>query len=446
MTTAIRKHLRDFLAILALIALSLLVGGYILGQQRLAVPGWVPVLGKDVYVLKGELSSAQAVTPGQGQTVDVAGVEVGQVTDVSLKGGRAVVTMELDRDKTSVKVYRDASLLLRPKTGLRDMVVELTPGTPRAGRMPDGGTVPIGRTLPDVNADEILAALDDDTRQFLTLLLGGTGEGLRGNAGQLAQDLRRFEPLERRLREVNEQLAKRRENVRQVVHNLSLVSDELGGRDDQIAKLVGSSDQVFATLAQQDQSLRAALRELPPTLRETRTGLAKAETLARTLRPAAERLRPTARALGPALRQTRPFLRTTTPIVRDELRPFARAALPTVRELRPTLRDLRAATPDLQRSVNVVNALLNTLAYNPPGAKEEGYLFWLSWANHLASSVFSTQDAHGPIRRGILVLSCSSLGLLDNVAQVNPTLGVLIGLLNAPRQAQVCPGQAGAQP
>ena len=63
--------------------------------------------------------------------------------------------------------------------------------------------------------------------------------------------------------------------------------------------------------------------------------------------------------------------------------PFTRAALPTVRELRPALRDLAAATPDLTRSFQVVNALFNTLAYNPPGDTDEGYLFWLSWANHV---------------------------------------------------------------
>ena len=115
-----------------------------------------------------------------------------------------------------------------------------------------------------------------------------------------------------------------------------------------------------------------------------------------------------------------------------------------MRELRPALRDLQAVTPDLRRTVDVVNAALNTLAYNPPGKEEEGYLFWAAWANHLAGTIFGGQDAHGPIRRGLLMLSCSSLGLLDQVAKVNPSLGTLVALLNAPRTSDVCPGQAGA--
>ena len=68
----------------------------------------------------------------------------------------------------------------------------------------------------------------------------------------------------------------------------------------------------------------------------------------------------------------------------------------------------------------MLNALVNTLAYNPPGRTREGYLFWLSWANHVGATVFATQDAHGPIRHGLVVLSCSTAQLLDVVADANP--------------------------
>jgi phospholipid/cholesterol/gamma-HCH transport system substrate-binding protein len=188
------------------------------------------------------------------------------------------------------------------------------------------------------------------------------------------------------------------------------------------------------------------VRELPSTLDVTQRTLAKVDVMASKLGPTLESLRPAARALGPALRDTRPFLTTTTPILRDEIRPFTRAALPTVRELRPALRDLAAATPDLTRSFRVVNALLNTLAYNPPGASDEGYLFWLSWANHAGSTVFATQDAHGPIRHGIVVFSCDTARLLQAVAGTNPALGTLVDLLNGPTVSEICPSQGGATP
>ena len=84
--TAIRKHLVDFLAILGLIVVALAVASVILANQRLALPGWVPVLGQDFTEVEAELSSAQAVTPGQGQTVNVAGVEVGEISARAARG------------------------------------------------------------------------------------------------------------------------------------------------------------------------------------------------------------------------------------------------------------------------------------------------------------------------------------------------------------------------
>jgi phospholipid/cholesterol/gamma-HCH transport system substrate-binding protein len=439
-TTAIRKHLLDVAAIVGLILIAAAVATVILGKQRLSLPGWVPIAGQDFFTFEAEMSTAQAVTPGQGQTVNIAGVQVGEIASVKLRGGRAVVGMKV-RPRFKDRIYTDASVLLRPKTGLKDMVAELTPGHRGAGPLREGGVIPISQTLPDVNLDEILSSLDSDTRDYLQLLLndGAQGLGSRQKGRELAAAIRRIEPTAKYAKQINEGLALRRSNLARVVHNFSLLTDELGQRDTQLANFVQNSNAVFGSLASQDASLREVLRKLPGSLSTTRTALGKVKGLADELGPTLQALRPGARALGPSLRQTRPFLRQTTPIIADELRPFARAALPTVKELRPAMRDLAAATPDLTRSFNVVNRLLNEVAYNPPGSKEEGFLFWQAWVNHAGNAVFSTQDAHGPLRRGLIVLSCTTTQLLSAVAAANPQLGTLVQLLNAPSQAQICP-------
>ena len=53
--------------------------------------------------------------------------------------------------------------------------------------------------------------------------------------------------------------------------------------------------------------------------------------------------------------------------------------------------------------------------------------------------MFSTQDAHGPIRHGLVLASCSTLQVLGQLSAVVPQLGTLATLLNAPPQSQVCP-------
>jgi phospholipid/cholesterol/gamma-HCH transport system substrate-binding protein len=432
--TAIRKHWLDFVAIIGLVLIAGTVAVFILGKQRLSLPGWVPLVGKNFFVIKAELATAQAVTPGQGQTVNIAGVQVGEISKVELKEGRALVTFRMQPKYD--RVYRDARVLMRPKTGLKDMVAELEPGTPQAGRLRENDVIPVSETLPDVNLDEILASLDADTRDYLTILVSAGAEGLRGNGRALARAIRRFEPTAHYGRQVFGALAQRKHNIKRVIHNLSLIMQELGAKDDRLAQFVQNSNAVFASLASQDANLRSTLTELPSALDETQRGLGKAKALADELGPTLQALRPGARALGPTLRAVRPFVTKTRPVIHDEIRPFVRASRPTVKVLRPTLKDLATATPDLTRTFKVVNYLLDELAYNPPGP-EEGYLFWVSWANHLGNQVFSTQDAHGPIRRGLFITTCQDVPVLDQVAQANPLLGTLTDLLAIP--AQNCP-------
>jgi phospholipid/cholesterol/gamma-HCH transport system substrate-binding protein len=438
--TAIRKHSGDAIAVVLLLVAALVVGGFILSQQRLSVPGWVPFFGQDFFTLRGDFATAQAVTPGQGQTVNVAGVKVGEISDVTLKDGRARVTMRI-KPKYSA-IYHDATMLLRPKTGLKDMIVELSPGSPSTGRLRSGASVPIQSTLPDVNPDEILAALDTDTRAYLRLLLGGAGQGLRSNAPNLSATLRRFEPTARDVARITQSLAVRRANLRRVIHNFQLLTTELSTKDAALSGVVQSSNAVFQRLANQSASIRAALRLAPGTLRETDAGLAKVDRLARALGPSLQALRPTARALAPTLVQVRPFLRQTTPIIRSKVRPFTRAALPTVKALRPAASDLAALTPDLLTTFQVLNYALNELAYNPPGS-EEGFLFWNAWVNHIANSVFATQDAHGPIRHGLFIASCNALSLLPGAASGSQSFSTLIQLLNLPNPSSFCPSSAG---
>jgi phospholipid/cholesterol/gamma-HCH transport system substrate-binding protein len=433
--SAIRKHLRDFIAIVVLVLIAGFVGLYVLAHQRTTLPGWVPIVGRDVFILKGEFSTAQAITPGQGQTVDIAGVEVGQITKVDLVNGRAVVTMEL-KPKYEHRVYPNATMLLRPKTGLKDMIVELNPGSASGGRpVRDGYTVPVSNTQPDVNLDEILAVLDGDTRTYLQMLLNGAATGLENNGGNLAQVFRRFEPTARDTAKFTKLLAQRRQYIRRSIHNFGVFTNALAARDDQLATFVDSSNEVFQHFANQDANLQRTIALLPSALRDTNRALAQATVFANQAGPALGALRPGARALGPSLVATRPFLRQTTPIIKNQLRPFTVVATPVVKEIRPAAAAFADATPDLTTTFQILNAFLNGLAYNPPG-RAEGYMFYLAWLNHISNSIFSGQDAESPIRRGVVVVACSSLPGLNAIKRFgNPkynSVRLLAQLVNTP--------------
>ena len=106
--TAIRKSLRDFIAVMVLIVIATVTSYVILQEQRLRIP----ILEEKPFELKAEFETAQAVVPGQGQTLRVAGVRIGDVSDVELVDGNAVVTFDVDRKY--LPVYRDATILMRP--------------------------------------------------------------------------------------------------------------------------------------------------------------------------------------------------------------------------------------------------------------------------------------------------------------------------------------------
>jgi len=435
---AIGKHLRDFVAILFLMLIAAGVGGYILSNQRFYPPAWVPVVGTEFYELEAELSTAQAVVPGQGQTVNIAGVKVGDIGSVKLEDGRAVVEMKIRPEHAPV--YKDATILLRPKTGLKDMYLELDPGTKDAGAFAEGGRITVANTLPDVNPDEILAQLDADTRDYLRVLLSAGAEGLAGDApAELRETFKRFEPTSSSARQITAKLAERRNNIARVTHNFSELASQLGSKDQQLAELVDSANANFEAIANQDQRLREALALLPGTLDQTETTLTSLGEFSGELGPALSKLRPGARALGPSLRQSRPFLRRTTPVIEDQLRPFARDVRPTVRDLRRAGENLAVVTPRFTKSFRVLNDLVDTLAYNPPGP-EEGFLFWASWLNHNNANIFAAQDAHGPLRRGLVLIGCSQLSLLNlGVRPISPQIDALSELVNFPPEPEICP-------
>ena len=433
MKRAIRDHWKDFAAVIGLMVIALGVSYYILQNQRLRIPFLEP----DPYTLNAEFQTGQAVVAGQGQTVRVSGVRVGDIGAVKLDDGRAVIRMDLDEDFKDL-VHTDATALLRPKTGLKDMFIDLDPGSADAPLAKEGWTIPIQNTLPDVNPDEVLSVLDDDTRDYLKLLIQGAGKGLEGRAPELRDVLRRFEPTHRDLARVNSAVAERRDNLRRLISNLRVLNTALAAQPDQLAGLVSESAAVLRSFASEERSISGAISRLPGTLRETTSTLGKVERFADVLGPAARKLRPAARKLDEANRAVTPFAKEIAPLLRTEIRPFVREARPVVRDLRAPANQIAKATPDLTGTFVSLNQLFNLISLNPGGRegpekgkeRQEGYLFWIAWLNHMATQVFSNSDAHGTLRPITLGSSCTTLKQLvaeePEMAFIQGLTGVLV--------------------
>ena len=122
-----RGRSKDTIAIIVLALAGVAMTLFIFTQQKASLPSWAPFVGEEFVHITGEFETAQAVAPGQGQAVDIAGIQVGKITSVALEDGHAVVGMDIE-PKYMELIHPDATLLMRPKTNLNDMVVEVTPG------------------------------------------------------------------------------------------------------------------------------------------------------------------------------------------------------------------------------------------------------------------------------------------------------------------------------
>jgi phospholipid/cholesterol/gamma-HCH transport system substrate-binding protein len=428
----IERYRSAFIAVVTMIVIAAVVGGYILAHENISLPGWFPVLGKNYYTLKADFQTAQALTPGQGQAVTIAGAKIGEVASVDLHEGVATVTMRLTPQYA--RLYRDTTLLMRPKTNLQDMTIEINPGTPASGRLRSGVTVPIAQTAPNIDFDQFLAGLDAETRAYLQELLAGAGQGFGNNGKALSATLKRFYPTARDVTLIAQQLEIRHANTAHSIHNFRLLIEALGEKDTQLAQLVDASNAVFAVFAKQEKNVESLLHLLPGALAKTRTGLGKLAVAANVLGPTLRELQPFARALGPAQEASRRLAEQTTPIFKNEIRPFARQILPVVNQIKPSTQELAEAFPKLASSFSVINEFFNELAYNP-GASKGGFLFFLDWSNHNLNSVLSSAEAHGAVGRNLTYLNCNVAPILKGVAEVNQTVNLLVGLLNPPNKA-----------
>jgi len=435
----VRGRRKDTIAIfvLAIAGIVMMLGIFV--QQKASLPAWLPVVGEEFEHITAEFSTAQAVTPGQGQAVDIAGIQIGKVASVDLENGHAVVGMDIE-PKYMDLIHPDASFLLRPKTNLNDMIVEIEPGTAK-GEVEDGDHFNLTQTEPNTNLDAFFSTLDADTRQYIQLLVAGGAQGLGGRGKQLSNALRRFQPFVHYTAKLNKAVAQRHVEISRVIHNFNLLTTELARRDSAVKRFVTSSKAALGNFANQQESVQAAFEEFPSALQAANAGLASSNRFSQAAYPTLIKLIPQAQALTPAFRATEKLFRETTPPIRDQIRPFTREIRPVLEHSAEAAKPFEKTVRNFGNSLGGFNAFLNELSFQPKGAKES-FLFYLPWLNHDFNAAFTLQDANGPALRGILTITCtgSAFGypyVTAKTEEGRPFLQALLELINFPRKQEI---------
>ena len=111
--------------------------------------------------------------------VRIAGVDIGEVVEVERykDTNLALVTMEIEEDGRPI--HKDATIKIRPRLFLEgNFYLDMQQGRPGSGEVADGGMIPVGQTSRPVQLDQVLTALQSDTRESLQETLQGFGEAL----------------------------------------------------------------------------------------------------------------------------------------------------------------------------------------------------------------------------------------------------------------------------
>src|SRR5690349_72549 len=129
------------------------------------------------FQVKATFESANSIRPGS--PVRIAGVNVGKVDKVEASEGSNTSVVTLSLQKQARPLHEDAPAKIRPRIFLEgNFFVDLRPGSPSSPEMEDGGVIKVTRTASPVQLDEVLTALQSDTRQDLKDVLDGLAKAL----------------------------------------------------------------------------------------------------------------------------------------------------------------------------------------------------------------------------------------------------------------------------
>jgi phospholipid/cholesterol/gamma-HCH transport system substrate-binding protein len=427
---------KDTIAIAVLAVAAIAMTLWIFTQQKASLPSWAPLVGEDFVHLTADFSNAQAVTPGQGQAVVIAGIQVGKISSVDLEDGHAVVGMDVEPKYLDL-IHPDATLLLRPKTNLNDMALEIDPGS-QGEHVESGHNFPLSQSEPSIPFEAFLSTLDADTQQYLQLLVAGGAQGIGGRGRQLSGAFRRLQPFSHYIADLNRAVAQRRVALARVIHDFGLLTTELGRHDAELERFVSSSKAALGNFANQQQSIQRSLVEFPSALAALRAASASSTRFSTVARPALLGLIPQAQAFGPALRANERFFAQTTAPIRDQIRPFTRQIRPVLTHLNQGSADLKTSVSGFGTSLGAFNSLLNELAFKPKGSRQS-VLFYIPWLNHDLNASFNLADGGGASFRGTALLSCTGAKLAEAVRSLKPYLNTVLQAVRIPSQTELPP-------
>ncbi|MGI8921965.1 MAG: MlaD family protein [Solirubrobacteraceae bacterium] len=298
----------------------------------------------------------------KGSPVRIAGVNVGKVASVSRivnPDGSSAADVAMRINGNGLPIHRDATVAVRPRIFLEgNFFADLYPGTPSAPTVGDGYTLPVQQTSTPVQLDQILSALQSDTRTDLEKTLDNYSAALAGSGGRgFNLSTPYWKPAYQSTAQVSQALqGLDPSDLPNFLRYGATTAAAIDANPAQLQSLITDFNTTANSFAREQAALRAAIAELPRTLQAGIPALAALNRSFPPVRALVAVLRPAVRSSGPAIDALLPFIKATRRLVSPpELEGLVRDLRPTV----PQLAQLNAAMVPLQEQVRAAASCQN---------------------------------------------------------------------------------------
>lgn len=212
-----------------------------------------------------------------GNEVRVAGVSVGNVMGLELKGNKVRVTFKMDKG-TELGTKTAADIRIRTLLGAEFLA--LTPSGP--GNLPKGAIIPLSRTTPPYDVVQAFSELSKTTDQIDVEALANALNVLGDIANKTPEE---FRGAIKGVSNLSRNLAARDGEINTLLVNLKKVTGVLNSRDQELVTLFKDSDVLFQAISQRRDSIHRLListtaisNQLRILVKETRADLNPALT------------------------------------------------------------------------------------------------------------------------------------------------------------------------
>lgn len=293
-----RIPLTRVMLLMLVVAAGIFVG-YTLVKKNVQLP-----FTEEPYYVEMVMPDARGLLPSKEPSVGVAGVTVGKVVGAKVENGQARIRLRLEPQMKG-RIFANASAFVRPTSILQTLIVNITPGNPRSGPLPDGQIIPASRTGGFVAIDDLTGILDPGTQAQVQVVLNQASDALGGRETEIRRILTRLGRLTDGVTPLAQALAERRRLLSSLTVNLEKLTRTTGRRGRQLAAAVDLGSRTLAVTDRRSPELAASVREMAPTLREARGALASTRGLANSLVPALDALNPVVDKLTPTAEKLR---------------------------------------------------------------------------------------------------------------------------------------------